>query len=256
MDDLSELSKKERKKLKHGLEQQTREKQSRQGKMLTWITIAVVGALLLGGGWWFVKEAVKPLPGEHVQEQPRQPHIPVSQVYHYNSNPPTSGLHYDEWTKAGIYEAPVIDGHLVHSLEHGYIIISYNCSARQSSSSVTPQSGTLLRLGFGGLVRGMRINGIAYAHEGEGTATPSAEASGSGAIVDTQECKQLRSQLEEVAKKAKIWKLIVIPRPNLDTRIALTAWTYLDKFNDFDAARIERFINAHRDHGPEQTMEP
>ena len=31
----------------------------------------------------------------------------------------------------------------------------------------------------------------------------------------------------------------------MKTRIALTAWTYLDKFDEFDAERITDFIEAH-----------
>jgi hypothetical protein len=31
----------------------------------------------------------------------------------------------------------------------------------------------------------------------------------------------------------------------MDTRIALTAWTFLDGFDDFDEARIMAFISAH-----------
>lgn len=34
------------------------------------------------------------------------------------------------------------------------------------------------------------------------------------------------------------------PYPKLDTKIALTAWTRIDKFNDFDEERIQKFIKA------------
>jgi hypothetical protein len=39
--------------------------------------------------------------------------------------------------------------------------------------------------------------------------------------------------------------LILAPYPQLDSRIALTAWTRLDKFNEFDESRIDRFIEAY-----------
>ena len=35
------------------------------------------------------------------------------------------------------------------------------------------------------------------------------------------------------------------PYPDMETRIALTAWTFLDKFEDFDEARISEFISSH-----------
>jgi len=46
-------------------------------------------------------------------------------------------------------------------------------------------------------------------------------------------------------------KLILAPYSGLDAKIALTAWTYLDTFDDFDEARIRSFIEAYRNKGPE-----
>lgn len=49
----------------------------------------------------------------------------------FNSNPPTSGKHYETSLDAGFYEDNVYEyaeGYLVHSLEHGYVIFWYNCS--------------------------------------------------------------------------------------------------------------------------------
>ena len=40
-------------------------------------------------------------------------------------------------------------------------------------------------------------------------------------------------------------KVIMSPYPGLDTRIALTAWTFLDGFDDFNEALIAAFISAH-----------
>jgi hypothetical protein len=53
-----------------------------------------------------------------------------------------------------------------------------------------------------------------------------------------------------VTKNYKI-KVIVSPYPNLDTRYALTAWTWIDKFNDYDEGRIADFISKHVNQGPE-----
>lgn len=57
--------------------------------------------------------------GGHIQ--PGDEHTP------YNSDPPTSGAHYDVPAAAGFYTEAPEDEHLVHSLEHGYVIIWYNC---------------------------------------------------------------------------------------------------------------------------------
>jgi hypothetical protein len=47
-------------------------------------------------------------------------------------------------------------------------------------------------------------------------------------------------------------QVILAPYPGMKTRIALTAWTRLDAFDDFDERRVRRFINAYRgiDHHP------
>jgi hypothetical protein len=49
----------------------------------------------------------------------------------YNSNPPTSGIHYAADLKSGLYtenDLQYPEGYLVHNLEHGYVIFWYNCS--------------------------------------------------------------------------------------------------------------------------------
>jgi Protein of unknown function (DUF3105) len=50
-------------------------------------------------------------------------------------------------------------------------------------------------------------------------------------------------------------QVLLAPYPGMKTRIALTAWTRIDAFDDFDASRVSRFIKAYRgiDHhkGPE-----
>jgi hypothetical protein len=47
-------------------------------------------------------------------------------------------------------------------------------------------------------------------------------------------------------------QVILAPYPGMKTRLALTAWTRLDAFNDFDERRIRAFIAAYRgiDHHP------
>ena len=74
--------------------------------------------------------------------------------------------------------------------------------------------------------------------------------------VGTKEvCDQRKDQLAKVYESKGKRKLIVVPRQNLDTNFALTAWTYLDKFNEFDEQRVTKFIDAHLNQGPEKTME-
>ena len=58
-------------------------------------------------------------------------------------------------------------------------------------------------------------------------------------------CPELVSQLESVAKRYHEGVLLA-PYPGMDTRIALTAWTRIDQFDEFDEERLVRFIRAYR----------
>jgi hypothetical protein len=52
-------------------------------------------------------------------------------------------------------------------------------------------------------------------------------------------------QLTAIVRRYEI-QVILAPYPGMPTRIALTAWTRLDAFDEFDEARIVRFIRAYR----------
>lgn len=55
------------------------------------------------------------------------PHIYDCSPVAYTSNPPTSGPHYYEWAAYKTYSVPVERIFYVHDLEHGGIVILYNC---------------------------------------------------------------------------------------------------------------------------------
>jgi hypothetical protein len=55
------------------------------------------------------------------------PHIPVCFPVQYSTNPPTSGPHYPIWAAFKTYTTPVPRGFYVHDLEHGAVVITYNC---------------------------------------------------------------------------------------------------------------------------------
>jgi len=55
------------------------------------------------------------------------PHVMACIPVTYSTNPPTSGPHYPYWAAFKWYDAPVPRGFLVHSMEHGAVIIYYHC---------------------------------------------------------------------------------------------------------------------------------
>ncbi|HEY9846255.1 MAG TPA: DUF3105 domain-containing protein, partial [Candidatus Caenarcaniphilales bacterium] len=134
-------------------------------------------------------------PGTRIRDL-GQEHVPEGTQVTYNSNPPTSGPHYQYPAAWGIYKTPPRDEFLVHNLEHGGVLISYN-----------PE----------------QIKG--------------------------QELRRLRAQARKLSTINP--RIIVTPRRNLNTAIALTAWGYLQKLDSYNAAAVKSFYNAHIARGPE-----
>lgn len=188
------------------------------------IIITLIVALIAFLAWLFMASS-KPLPGEKVADLGRG-HVPIGTPVEYNSNPPTSGKHYEEWIRAGVYSEPKDDRNLVHSLEHGYVIMSYKCDY-SVIPSVSEESVKQIAT-----VRSVEMN-----------------------VPRNDGCEERKNQLIKIYEKKGKIKLIIVPRVNLDTNFALTAWNYLDKFDQFDEVRIEKFIDAYLNQGPEKTME-
>ncbi|MBI2861430.1 MAG: DUF3105 domain-containing protein [Chloroflexi bacterium] len=61
----------------------------------------------------------------------------------------------------------------------------------------------------------------------------------------SDDCPDLVAQLEAIVKRYPD-KVILAPYPGMRNRIAMTAWTRIDTFDEFDEQRITRFIDAYR----------
>lgn len=73
----------------------------------------------------YLKHREENLPGASVQVLGRN-HVPKGAAHSaYNSNPPTSGDHYDVPAEWGVYKEPLEDEQLIHNLEHGGVWIAY-----------------------------------------------------------------------------------------------------------------------------------
>lgn len=221
----------------------------------------------LSGVFLFWLATPNDTPGEAVAIQGRE-HLKADEAPPvYNSNPPTSGAHDQISSKPGFYEYSLADRNVVHSLEHGHVVISYNCG-----SQVTNDKGTSLRgkgLSIFPAQAGSRLGGDnfqlstgeVWAHGEEASPSVQASPSASKANTSDENCHKLKDALRQIFDKFKGWKLIVEPRENLETRLALTSWGRIYKFNpatlgglgSADIKKIEKFINAFRDKAPEQT---
>lgn len=128
------MSRKERKEARRQeeiTEHQEQKKTSQRNSMMLVVMIAVpivlVGGLIAYGLTTSKPDSTANIPdvGKSVPLQ-GQDHIAQGAEHPlYNSNPPTSGWHYDTPADWGIYKEEFLQERLVHNLEHGGIVIQY-----------------------------------------------------------------------------------------------------------------------------------
>jgi Protein of unknown function (DUF3105) len=63
-------------------------------------------------------------------------HVPIGTKVVYDSNPPSSGPHYQIWAAYQAYSSPVPREYYVHDLEHGAIVLLYRCDADAGCADV------------------------------------------------------------------------------------------------------------------------
>lgn len=126
----------------------------------------------------------------------------------YSSDPPTSGPHRELFTDAFINSAPIPKYTQAHLLEHGNVLLQYDCTCPDVIAALT-----------------------AIALRFDKTLVSSSAAAVGAADVAAA----------EDAGRA----VIVAPYPHMQHRVALTAWTHLETLSGADPRTIEGFINAH-----------
>lgn len=175
------------------------------GNWVLWIGILV--AVAVGGG--IAWAAFAPTPGGGVPQakivdypiecgNPCQPHKRPPENIEYKTDPPTSGLHYDQTVKAGFYDVVKGKENLVHNLEHGNIVIYY----------------------------------------------------------DPKISDDVKTQLKGLAErnKADFAGVVVVPRPEGDSPLILTAWGHMMKLQGWDKKQIDGFLDKYIGRGPEGAM--
>ena len=78
------------------------------------------GTTIVHGAACDLEMALQPIEGHQ--------HVAVCSPVTYGSNPPSSGNHYPIWAAYKTYGAPIPRGFAVHDLEHGAIVVTYNCA--------------------------------------------------------------------------------------------------------------------------------
>jgi Protein of unknown function (DUF3105) len=102
-------------------------RKARQRRRLIVAALVILGVGLLAAAVLFMGQAIsKPAPGRTVPDEGRN-HVAQGEPIEFRNNPPASGNHYPTWARSGVYAEPQHPGNWVHNLEHGYIVILYNC---------------------------------------------------------------------------------------------------------------------------------
>jgi hypothetical protein len=86
----------------------------------------VVTAPDAGGTDATLPEAACPVAAETHPLEPGA-HVPEGTILDASTNPPSSGPHYGIWANFREYDKVIADGYLLHSMEHGAVVLFYDC---------------------------------------------------------------------------------------------------------------------------------
>ncbi len=110
-----------------------RTRKKARGKVTRWLVrLAILAVLAAGVGWYYFTQSN--LPGQGIEGMGRAHVSQSSPVSRYNSSPATSGPHANP-ARWGEQLTEISELNQVHNLEHGGILIQYNCRQLPAGSS-------------------------------------------------------------------------------------------------------------------------
>jgi len=261
--DMDGLTKQERKEQIRLQIEKDRKDTERRAKMKKLGIRGGILLVLLVLGYFGLKELFKPLPGTLYPDLGRD-HVNDISDKEYNSNPPTSGPHFPAWAKKGVYDRVISDGYLIHSLEHGYIVISYDCTEKFSSFhfpvSIVEAQGDKPVDEENQMEDGKEIKPLTkmtvIPTDKKSWITPDDEPGIEVELPQEFNSDSCKSLVKDLSQFTNEWaRVVVVPRVGMDHPIILTAWRRLETLDSVDKGKITDFIKAFHNRGPEQTME-
>ena len=151
-------------------------------------------------------------PGIYFKSQGHPGHDKTSpaqvQGFHYTSDPPTSGMHLEQFAGALINQAPLPKYMQVHLLEHGNVLMQYSCTCPDIA-------GALAQI---------------------------------ASMYDNRQLPQGQTVFAPDLVQTIVERgsgVLVAPYPGMKYKIALTAWTRLEPFSAIDEPAMIKFINAY-----------
>jgi hypothetical protein len=158
------------------------------------------------------------------------PHVAIGTDVTYSSNPPSSGPHYPIWAAFQEFATPVDRRYYVHDLEHGAIVLLYNCAL------------------------------LPGADAGASEAAADSEAGGDGAVTSScevlvQNLRNLMSALPEDplcdADAGLHRRVVLTPDPLITVPVAAAAWGWTYRAQCFDRGTLDAFARDHYAHATE-----
>jgi hypothetical protein len=145
------------------------------------IAAIIIGVIVVVGGliYWVANETVKGQnewtvrptadPDDQTIADEGRNHIDEGTPLTYQHYPPSSGNHYPVPAGPGFYDQEFSEGYWVHSLEHGFVVILYNCSATDNCDSLKAQVRDFINSAPTHGCDKVRLIGLPYSH---GMSTP------------------------------------------------------------------------------------
>ncbi len=148
-------------------------------------------------------------------------HVAIGTEVQYNSNPPSSGPHYPIWAAYQEYQTPVDRRYYVHDLEHGAVVLLYNCAPNTDGGGA--DSGDAGDAGdpCAAIVEGLR--------------------KASASIPDDPLCKGTSVRV----------RTVITPDGLIPTPVAATAWGFTYTAACLDLPTLSDFAKKHYGQGTE-----
>ncbi|MDQ2816780.1 MAG: DUF3105 domain-containing protein [Candidatus Eremiobacteraeota bacterium] len=128
--------------------------------------------------------------------------------FKYNSDPPTSGPHKEIFTDTFISPSPLPKYIQVHLLEHGNVLLQYNCTCPDIAAALADIANTY-----------------------------------NNRLLPPNELQPMPADVQNGEEQGQA--VVVAPYPSMKPTVALTAWTRLATLHSVDRAAVTSFVDAY-----------
>jgi hypothetical protein len=181
-------------------------------------------------------------------------HVPIGSQVEYDSNPPSSGPHYPIWAAFRVYTSPVPRPYYVHDLEHGAVVLVYNCALLNGGGTDAGDAGNASDASDA--THATDSSDASDASDGSSATDASSDAgaetcdqvvaalqAASDAIPDDPLCTQLNEGVRV--------RTVITPDPLLDVPVAAASWGWVYRADCIDLPSLKAFAIAHYGQGTE-----